>query len=76
MTALGAVSPAPSSHPFPLTPLLPHLCPHDACCRHAGGRPDAPCRWQSREMLKRYGASAATERALAASARMSPGDRL
>jgi site-specific recombinase XerC len=32
--------------------------------------------WQSREMLKRYGASAATERALAASARMSPGERL
>jgi site-specific recombinase XerD len=32
--------------------------------------------WQSREMLKRYGASAATERALAASARMAPGDRL
>ena len=32
--------------------------------------------WQSREMLKRYGASAATERALAASARMSPGDKL
>ena len=32
--------------------------------------------WQSREMLKRYGASAATERALAASARMAPGDRI
>lgn len=32
--------------------------------------------WQSREMLKRYGASAATERALAASARMAPGDKL
>lgn len=32
--------------------------------------------WQSREMLKRYGASAATERALAASARLSPGDQL
>ncbi len=31
--------------------------------------------WQSREMLKRYGASAATERALAVSARMSPTDR-
>lgn len=32
--------------------------------------------WQSREMLKRYGASAATERALAASARMAPGDKI
>ncbi len=32
--------------------------------------------WQSREMLRRYGASAATERALAAAARMSPGDKL
>lgn len=32
--------------------------------------------WQSRDMLSRYGASAATERALAASARFSPGDKL
>jgi hypothetical protein len=32
--------------------------------------------WQSGEMLKRYGASAASERAFPLSARISPGDRL
>ena len=32
--------------------------------------------WQSAEMLQRYGASAATERALAASTRFSPSDKL
>lgn len=41
MTALGAASPAPISHPFPLTPVLPHLCPRAACHRDAGGGPDS-----------------------------------
>jgi len=32
--------------------------------------------WKSRSMLERYGASAATERAIAAHARLARGDRV
>jgi site-specific recombinase XerC len=61
--------------------LHPHLFHHTfAHLMLAGGMLEGDLTllagWQSREMLKRYGASAATERALAASARMSPGDKL
>jgi integrase len=61
--------------------LHPHLFRHTAAHRWmaAGGSESdlmAISGWRSRQMLQRYGASAAQERAIAAHKRMALGDRL